>query len=364
MAETKINKNQAGIGVFTEDNLVGGTNVTLTDKTIISGGGIDSHTVLMLHCDDNLTDSSQYASTATINNYASGSTDYVDGEFDKAVRNNQANWFFATNDTAFLPVRQLTLDFWTYLSQSSSSINITIHSAGGGNAVRFYYWSGNGTINIDSFNDVGSASASLTSADYDKFHHIAITFDSNKLIKLYMDGTLKATLDVSASEYGLSQGIDEIHVSCESTSRYCIFDEFRLSDNIRYTADFTPAEAPYDTNAIETTVKAINGLDSETVSGLGMPSSSYDDLTLGASGATYTAVANGWVEFVKQAGGAEYMQFRNNTSGWFQNVNADISGPYVSILAPVQKNDVFEVIYNLSGSTSRFRFYYAEGSKQ
>ena len=31
------------------------------------------------------------------------------------------------------------------------------------------------------------------------------------------------------------------------------------------------------------------------MSGLGMPSSRYIDLTLGASGTTYTAPANGWV---------------------------------------------------------------------
>jgi hypothetical protein len=92
-----------------------------------------------------------------------------------------------------------------------------------------------------------------------------------------------------------------------------------------------------------------------------MPSSRYIDLTLGASDSTYTAPANGWIEFVKESTGSQYFQFRNYTSGWFNNVSTPSSGQYLSIFAPVYKGDTFKIEYNLGGVTARFRFYYTEG---
>lgn len=123
------------------------------------------------------------------------------------------------------------------------------------------------------------------------------------------------------------------------------------SVNAGVTTSFTP----------KTAFHAVDRNDSSWLSGLGMPSSKYIDLTLGASGSTYTAPANGWIEFVKQSTGAQYFQFANNTSGWFNNISTPDSGQYLSIFAPVYRGDSFKLEYNLGGVTARFRFYYAEG---
>ncbi len=94
------------------------------------------------------------------------------------------------------------------------------------------------------------------------------------------------------------------------------------------------------------------------ISGLGMPSGRYIDLTLGASGATYTAPANGYVQLVKNGNQNQYAEILSGIS--ILNTTP-YNGGSVNIWLPVKKGRPFIVSYDLSGSTSYFRFYYAEG---
>jgi hypothetical protein len=105
--------------------------------------------------------------------------------------------------------------------------------------------------------------------------------------------------------------------------------------------------------------------DKAEVSSWSMPSSEYIDLTLGASGSTYTAPANGWVMLYKNASASgQYI--------WMQTVHGDItiydlasysstSGGVLRITIPVKKGDNCVVAYTAGGTTGRFRFIYAEG---
>ena len=102
---------------------------------------------------------------------------------------------------------------------------------------------------------------------------------------------------------------------------------------------------------------------SKIVSGFGMPSNVYEDLTLGTSGTTYTAPANGYVTISKMAGfnGVAFLRLCNNTAGI--ESQASPTGDWITtgLFVPVKKGDVFEVTYNLTGQTWFFRFVYAEG---
>jgi len=110
-----------------------------------------------------------------------------------------------------------------------------------------------------------------------------------------------------------------------------------------------------------------------TLSGLGMPSDRYEDLTLGASGATYTAPANGWFSINKQINASgQYIAFYKLKTGRITvNTSDDIqyavdnsytnSGGGVSLIIPVKKNDIIYVGYNAGGNLGFFRFIYAEG---
>lgn len=93
-----------------------------------------------------------------------------------------------------------------------------------------------------------------------------------------------------------------------------------------------------------------------------MPSGTYVDLTLGTSGATYTAPANGWFSFSKQTNGTnQYLSIKTDLLG--TEVKAPNSGSGLTTFMPVRKNDVVTVWFNATGATNYFRFIYAKGSE-
>lgn len=101
------------------------------------------------------------------------------------------------------------------------------------------------------------------------------------------------------------------------------------------------------------------------MSGMGMPSSRYVGLTLGASGSQYTAPANGWYYLQKFYGGDNlFTRMSNITSGYSVNNTFHSSSDFFcDLLLPVKKGDVMAVDYNSSGSVATFKFIYAVGSE-
>lgn len=100
-------------------------------------------------------------------------------------------------------------------------------------------------------------------------------------------------------------------------------------------------------------------------SGLGMPSTSYEDLTLGASGDTYTAPADGWFLLRKFSNAVnQFMGFYPTSSdGVESEVVVSLANFDSAIYIPVRAGQEIVCFYNLGGNTAAFRFYYAEGSK-
>lgn len=99
------------------------------------------------------------------------------------------------------------------------------------------------------------------------------------------------------------------------------------------------------------------------ISGLGMPSNKYIDLTLGASGSEYVAPANGWffsagyynsaLQFNKRVQDSNMDEYSVTTNGGVQGVVG------ASILLPVKKGDIVYFVY--TSTVTLFRFIYAEG---
>ena len=131
------------------------------------------------------------------------------------------------------------------------------------------------------------------------------------------------------------------------------FCEFSLFENVngRITS-FTP----------KTVFHALDYNDKSTISGWGMPSSRYIDLTLGASGSTYTAPANGYFYvFGNNTDFNCYLHLINVTKeirsiSWMYATTGNKNACYL----PVSKGDVLKLEYWEFSSTS-FRFIYAEG---
>ena len=100
------------------------------------------------------------------------------------------------------------------------------------------------------------------------------------------------------------------------------------------------------------------------LSGLGMPSGRYIDLTLGASGSTYTAPANGYFSIYVDKGDSTQAVVRlengsimhQDTRGYGSTSNL----PLYSYI-PVYKGQSVRCIHTYNGTFHWFRFIYAEG---
>lgn len=99
------------------------------------------------------------------------------------------------------------------------------------------------------------------------------------------------------------------------------------------------------------------------LAGMGVPSAKYIDLTLGASGTTYTAPANGWFYLMRRAHGATQsiqLSYNNISIIAWGNTTDNID---IALLLPVSAGGVVTVDYTATGPETTFRFIYADGSQ-
>lgn len=108
----------------------------------------------------------------------------------------------------------------------------------------------------------------------------------------------------------------------------------------------------------KTAFHALDYNDSSTISSWGMPSSRYIDLTLLASGSTYTAPANGWFTLAISTGIA-YLDIY--TSIGFGTNGINLNNNFIRRYIPVHKGEVLTVFYLGTPTVDLFRFIYAEG---
>ena len=96
--------------------------------------------------------------------------------------------------------------------------------------------------------------------------------------------------------------------------------------------------------------------------GWGLPSDIYENLTLGATGATYTAPANGY--FSMNTSGAANQGYIRMTTGLMAKQDvASFGTAALSVYIPAFKGTVMLLTYQNVGSLINFSFVYAEGSK-
>ena len=104
-----------------------------------------------------------------------------------------------------------------------------------------------------------------------------------------------------------------------------------------------------------------------TLGGLAMPSSTYTNLTLGASGTQYVAPASGYYYArMSSMGSNQYFRFMvkspNNDSLYATRLMRPNSGSYADLYIPIYKGYTLEVEYTATG-IEVFRFIYAVGSE-
>ena len=101
------------------------------------------------------------------------------------------------------------------------------------------------------------------------------------------------------------------------------------------------------------------------LAGMGMPSDHYIDLTLGVSGTSYTAPANGWFYLNKMTNGNDqYISLNRLVNGTSTLKNICIiyqSNFGLAAIIPAAKGDTVVATYSAGGSVSVFRFVYTQG---
>ena len=100
--------------------------------------------------------------------------------------------------------------------------------------------------------------------------------------------------------------------------------------------------------------------DKQTLTNLSMPSNNVVNLTLGASGSSYTMPATGWLKIDKSANDQEYLFVGTSNGPGFTLSASGVQGLCATI--PVKRNDIVLINYNASRKTNYFMFIYAEGS--
>lgn len=96
------------------------------------------------------------------------------------------------------------------------------------------------------------------------------------------------------------------------------------------------------------------------------PSDRHVDLTLGASGSTYTAPANGWFLIKKRAGSTSlsYIALSNLSTSMASEYPVSGNAQYqAKLYIPAKKHEQVNCTYTMTGTTDMFRFVYAEGEK-
>ena len=99
-------------------------------------------------------------------------------------------------------------------------------------------------------------------------------------------------------------------------------------------------------------------------SGWPMPSDTYINLTLGASGTSYTAPANGYVYIGRQSSAAgQYVEINAGYSAKTR-IWSSAGSQSLQQTLPVRKGKSFVIGYTAGGAQEFFRFVYAEGAKE
>lgn len=154
---------------------------------------------------------------------------------------------------------------------------------------------------------------------------------------------------------------DDAPVQQRATQAYLYF---YIGNTIQNETSVDVAELAEDlNNKADLDLTNVDTTGTSLSAGWAMPSDTYIDLTLGASGSTYTAPANGYYVLdcpISANPGSIWA----GTSGWFDG-RMNTAGSIQWTSPACKKGDVTTINYvNLNtGSIAMFKFVYAEGSK-
>ena len=149
--------------------------------------------------------------------------------------------------------------------------------------------------------------------------------------------------------------------------------------NINNTQTYTDGKID-NISEVKQVFRAVDYADTEFIAHQAMPSDRYIGLTLGATGSTYTAPANGWYCVIKDNGANGSYQFVDchvmlpdytpdgsvaPVSQYLYSVanSSTARNNGIHCLIPIRKGHLMQISYSATGDTQLFRFIYAQGAQ-
>ena len=149
--------------------------------------------------------------------------------------------------------------------------------------------------------------------------------------------------------------------------------------NINNTQAYTDGKID-NISEVKQVFRAVDYADTEFIAHQAMPSDRYIGLTLGATGSTYTAPANGWYCVIKDNGANGSYQFVDchvmlpdytpdgsvaPVSQYLYSVanSSTARNNGIHCLIPIRKGHLMQISYSATGATQLFRFIYAQGAQ-
>ena len=195
------------------------------------------------------------------------------------------------------------------------------------------------------------------------------------------NGSYNIMIGYNAKVDNLKQNAIQLGTGTNSTSGTLNFRSYQLVDssgkipNDRLDIDSTPTSGSSNTVSSGGVYTALDGRADTNLSNVtdtgyikmadaGMPSDTYIDLTLGASGTTYTAPADGYYSINVNVDANGYISLNKmvNNIPILRNGGQRPSSGELFASLPVKKGDTMLIGYSGISSIVRFVFIYAQGS--
>lgn len=269
------------LGTTELDGLYVGSNSAYVKP---SSGGIDEHTVLMCHYNDSLEDVSSYENLVTLGSGTSSSSySFSDGKFNKSIvakTTNSAHIIYGTTYSDTNPFNDLlvntcTLDFWMKKTDCAGT-SIYFRRKGNTDSLMIKRTISGDTLSLDASSS-STLSVDISDIPADSWFHVAMVNEGtvetgvgHKFL-FYVNGVYKGFTKWS---HATLTDIYQLKVYLNN------IDELRLSDNVRWSGNFTPPTQPYSWS---TTYPAGPAIDNNTVEVFhcetDLPTSSDTELT-------------------------------------------------------------------------------------
>ena len=190
---------------------------------------------------------------------------------------------------------------------------------------------------------------------------------SLKSIEFTTDNITTIGVNDSVKYFGIKKEGNEVKAGVYGENLYDEETNTVIYNNVvqgwMYTGTLIYSNSNMTSFTPKTVFHALDYNDKSTISGWSMPSNRYIDLTLGASGTTYTAPANGYFFVSKKSTAATQEFVFENRSAAIFSVGQDsvTANRTIRMIISAKKGDNIYTYYTLGGSTDNFRFIFAEG---